>query len=74
MMSSLFGPFETIVIGKPICFSTKSIYFLQFSGRSSYFLMPLMSDFQPSRTSITGFAFSSYLVVGKSVVTSPSIS
>ena len=36
-MSLLPGPLEIIVIGNPICFSTNSTYFLQFSGRSSYF-------------------------------------
>ena len=62
------------MIGKPIFSSTNSMYFLQFSGRSSYFLMPLISHFHPGRTSSTGFAFSRRCVVGNSVVTSPSIS
>ena len=38
------------------------------------FLMPRMSHFQPGSFSITGFAFSSFTVVGNSLVTSPSIS
>ena len=50
------------------------MYFLQFSGRSSYFLIPRISHFHPGRVSYTGFAFSSSVVVGKSVVTSPSMS
>jgi len=37
-------------------------------------LIPRISDFHPGSTSNTGFAFSSFPVVGKSVVTSPSIS
>ena len=74
MISFLPGPFEIMVIGNPICSSTNSMYFLQFSGRSSYFLIPLISVFQPGSVSYTGFAFLSFDVVGKSVVTSPSIS
>ena len=42
------------------------MYFLQFSGRSSYFLIPRISHFHPGRVSYTGFAFSSSVVVGKS--------
>ena len=60
-----------MVIGKPIFSSTNSMYFLQFSGRSSYFLIPRISHFHPGRVSYTGFAFSSSVVVGKSVVTIP---
>ena len=74
MISSLPGPLETIVIGYPICSSTNSIYFLQFSGRSSYFLIPRISHFHPGSFFNTGFAFSNFAVTGKSVVTSPSIS
>ena len=73
-MSCLSGPLDTIVIGYPICSSTNSIYFLQFSGRSSYFLIPRMSHFHPGSFLRTGFAFSNRCVVGNSVVTSPSIS
>ena len=61
-------------MGNPSFSSTNSIYFRQFSGRSSYFLMPLISHFHPGSTSSTGFAFSRRCVVGNSVVTSPSIS
>ena len=74
MISSLLGPLEIIVIGNPIFSSTNSMYFLQFSGKSSYFLIPRISQFHPGNVSITGFAFSSNAVVGNSVVISPSIS
>ena len=74
MISSRPGPLEIMVIGNPMCFSTNSTYFLQFSGRSSYFLIPRISHFHPGSVSRTGFAFSSSVVVGKSVVTFPSIS
>src|SRR5699024_12210822 len=63
-----------MVIGNPICFSTNSTYFRQFSGRSSYFLIPRISVFHPGSTSRTGFAFSRSPVTGKSVVTFPSSS
>ena len=65
---------ETIVIGNPICSSMNSTYLRQFSGRSSYFLIPRISCFHPGSTLYTGFAFFHLAVVGKSVVTSPSMS
>ena len=74
MISSLPGPLETMVIGYPICPSINSMYLRQFSGSSSYFLIPRMSHFHPGSFVSTGFAFSKRLVTGNSVVTSPLIS
>lgn len=62
-ISSLPGPLLTIVIGYPICSSTNSTYLLrQFSGRSSYFLIPLISHFKHADFFSTGFAFSRQLI------------
>ena len=73
-MSSRPGPLDIIVIGKPSFFSTNSIYLRQFSGSSSYFLIPRISVFHPGNVSMTGFALFNCPVVGKSMVTLPSIS
>ena len=64
MISSLPGPLLTIVIGYPICSSINSIYFLQFSGSSSYVLIPRISHFHPGSVFNTGFAFSRSVLQG----------
>ena len=46
----------------------------QFSGSSSYVLIPRISHFHPGSIFNTGFAFSRRCVTGNSVVTSPLIS
>ena len=46
-MLSLSGPVPIQVTGTPIAVSTNSTYFLAFSGKSSQFVIFVISVFQP---------------------------
>ncbi len=74
MMSLRAGPLDTMVMGTPMAFSANSTYLRAFSGRSSYFLMPVMSHFQPGSTSKMGLHRFSWAVGGKVSMRLPSSS